>query len=122
MGVGFGFGIFGIMFAVIFFAAAGLIVYTISRGISQTAKNNNSPVLTVNAKIVAKRTQVGNHMQNNNDMMYNNTYTKYYSTFEFESKDRLELAVPRDKYGYLVEGDNGKLTFQGTRFIDFERV
>lgn len=122
MGVVFSFGIFGIVLAVIFLAAAGFIIYTISKNVSQTVKNNNSPVLTVNAKIVAKRTHVGNHMQNNNDMMYNNTYTKYYSTFEFESKDRLELLVPRDKYGYLVEGDNGKLTFQGTRFIDFERA
>lgn len=122
MGVVFSFGIFGIVFAVIFLAAAGFIIYTISKNVSQTVKNNNSPVLTVNAKIVAKRTHVGNHMQNNNDMMYNNTYTKYYSTFEFESKDRLELLVPRDKYGYIVEGDNGKLTFQGTRFIDFERA
>jgi len=34
----------------------------------------------------------------------------------------MELEIPRDEFGYLVEGDKGKLTFQGTRFLDFERT
>ena len=42
-------------------------------------------------------------------------------TFEFESGDRMEFAVPSDIYGLSVEGDRGKLTFQGTAFIGFER-
>ena len=43
-------------------------------------------------------------------------------TFEFESGDRLELHVASNEYGYLVEGDMGKLTFQGTRYKNFERT
>ena len=43
------------------------------------------------------------------------------ATFQFESGDRLELKIPRDRFGYLVEGDTGKLHFQGTRFLDFQR-
>ena len=42
-------------------------------------------------------------------------------TFEVESGDRFELKVPRSEYGLIVEGDQGKLTFQGTRFLNFER-
>ena len=26
------------------------------------------------------------------------------------------------EYGYIVEGDRGRLTFQGTRFLSFERI
>ncbi|MBQ4627771.1 MAG: DUF2500 domain-containing protein, partial [Clostridia bacterium] len=48
--------------------------------------------------------------------------TTYYATFQFESGDRLELAVPSSEYGMLVEGDKGKLSFQGTRFLSFERI
>ncbi|KKC30833.1 hypothetical protein CDSM653_00114 [Caldanaerobacter subterraneus subsp. pacificus DSM 12653] len=30
--------------------------------------------------------------------------------------------VGADTYGYLVEGDVGKLTFQGKKFLSFERT
>ena len=42
----------------------------------------------------------------------------YYS----EDGDRMELSIPTQDYGYLVEGDHGKLTFQGTRYLSFERA
>ncbi len=67
--------------------------------------------LTCDATVVTKRTHVwGDHSR-----------TNYYATFQFESGDRLELEIPRDRFGYLVEGDTGKLSFQGTRFLGFER-
>ena len=33
----------------------------------------------------------------------------------------MELGVNGHEYGMLVEGDFGRLTFQGTRYISFER-
>jgi hypothetical protein len=45
----------------------------------------------------------------------------YFVTFEADTGDRLELGVPDKEYGVLVEGDTGKLTFQGTRYKGFER-
>ena len=38
-----------------------------------------------------------------------------------ESGDRIELKVSGKEYGMLVEQDSGILTFQGTRYLDFER-
>ena len=38
-----------------------------------------------------------------------------------ESGDRVELTVSGSDYGMLVEGDIGKLSFQGTRYLGFER-
>ena len=48
--------------------------------------------------------------------------TTYYATFQVASGDRMEFQVPRREYGFLVEGDRGRLTFQGTRFLGFERM
>ena len=50
------------------------------------------------------------------------TYTSYYVTFQFDSGDRLEFSVEGTEYGMLAEGDRGKLTFQGTRYLGFERT
>jgi len=50
------------------------------------------------------------------------TSTSYYVTFQVESGDRMELHVAGEEYGMLIEGDSGKLSFQGTRFLGFERL
>ena len=42
-------------------------------------------------------------------------------TFQVESGDRMELSVNGPEYGMLAEGDVGELTFQGTRYLSFER-
>ena len=34
----------------------------------------------------------------------------------------MELRVSGSEFGLLVEGDYGKLTFQGTRYLGFERI
>lgn len=47
--------------------------------------------------------------------------TSYYVTFQVESGDRMELSVNGSEYGMLAEGDEGKLSFQGTRYLGFER-
>ena len=54
-------------------------------------------------------------------MSHTSTSTHYYVTFQVESGDRFELGVNGSDYGMLVEGDEGMLTFQGTRFLSFER-
>ena len=79
--------------------------------------------MTADAKVVSKRMQVGQNRQSSgdNDMMRSYTYSKYFVTFEFESGDRLELPVDGSDYGLLVEGDTGKLSFQGTRYLGFQR-
>ena len=35
--------------------------------------------------------------------------------------DRMELHVAGHEFGMLIEGDRGNLTFQGTRYLGFER-
>ena len=35
--------------------------------------------------------------------------------------DRMELRLSGTEYGQLAEGDTGRLSFQGTRYLGFER-
>ena len=123
MGFGLMFNIFPILFLFVFGLILALVISQFVRGAKQDRINRNAPRLTVQATVVAKRMQVGsNHHHNTNDMTHNYTYSKYFVTFEVASGDRMELPVPHNQYGLLVEGDHGKLTFQGTRYLQFERM
>ena len=103
--------LFPILFLGMFGLVFGLIISTLVKSRKQERKNDASPRLSSDATVVTKRTHVwGDHSR-----------TDYYATFQFESGDRLELKIPRDRFGYLVEGDKGKLHFQGARFLDFQR-
>ncbi len=102
-----------------------VIIITVIKSLTQWNQNNRSPVLTVNAKVVTKRADVRQTMHNqanNTSMNYTSSHTSYYITFEVESGDRMELPVSASEYSMLVEEDAGKLTFQGTRYLNFDRV
>lgn len=111
--------IFVIMFAFVF----GLIIVRIVKSARQSVKNNASPILNVEATLVAKRADVSgyNNAGVNGAAMASSTVTRYFATFEVASGDRLEFSVNAEEYGMLAERDVGQLTFQGTRYIGFER-
>lgn len=102
------------IFPIIFGLTALGIVFVLISGIAQWRRNNRSPRLSVRAEVVAKRTHMM-HMENSA------LHMSYYATFQVESGDRLELQLSGTEYGLLAEGDRGKLTFQGTRLLSFER-
>ena len=106
------FGIFPIFFLATFGLVFGMIVSTVVKNARQNQKNNVSPRISCEATVVTKRTEVwGDH-----------SHTTYFATFQFESGDRLELEIPHFQFGYLVEGDRGNLSFQGTRLLNFQRT
>lgn len=122
-GFDFGFGMFGVMFSLVFLIVIGMFIMIAVKGISQWNKNNHSPRLTVPATVVSKRTNVSHHHNHHgNGMHHSSTSTSYYVTFEVESGDRMELHMTGQEFGLLVEGDRGNLTFQGTRYLGFERI
>ena len=113
-------GGFQILFFLIFALVIGLFIATAVRGIRQWHRNNNSPRLMVDAAVVAKRTEVSHHHHSGaGNAHYTTSSTWYYVTFQVESGDRMELPVSGREYGLLVEGDRGRLTFQGTRYLGF---
>lgn len=105
------FSIVPILVVLVFVFVFGMIIFTVVSNIRQGIKNNNSPLLTVPAEIVSKRI----HVQGDNSR------TTYYVTFEVQSGDRMEFTIDGTEYGQLVEQDLGLLSFQGTRYLSFER-
>lgn len=116
---GFGFDILSVMFTVTFVLVLAVFVVALVRGIGQWSKNNHSPRLTVAAVVVGKRT---NAVRHHSGTGVGHTNTTYYATFQVESGDRMELMMNGWEYGMLCEGDRGRLTFQGTRYLGFERT
>ena len=120
--MGFMFDFFPVMFFLVFALVIGTFIVTAVSGISQWNKNNNSPRLTVDATVVAKRGNTTRHHHHGANGHHHHTYNNtYYATFQFESGDRIELSMAGHEFGLIIEGDKGKLTFQGTRFLGFER-
>lgn len=112
---------FGMMFSLPFLMVGVVFVLILVKLIGQWNQSNHSPRLTVPAVVVAKRGHTTHH-HDAGELHHSHSSTTYYATFQFESGDRLELHVPSSQFGYLVEGDRGELTFQGTRFLGFERT
>ena len=109
-------GVFFLVFALTF----GVMIVNLVRSVGEWNKNNHSPKLIVDAEVVDKRDEV--YRRHNANTHQTHTSTTYYATFQFETCDRLELELQGHEYGMLVVGDKGKLTFQGTRFLGFERM
>ncbi len=101
----------GLIFIIVF----GFILFSVFKGIGQWNKNEQSPRLSVLAEVKSRRTHV------NSSGHEGHSRTTYFVTFEFASGDRSELKMSGSEYGQLAEGDVGTLSFQGTRFLGFER-
>ena len=92
------FMLFEFMFPIIFVMVFGMIIFQFVTGIGTWHKNNQSPRLSVNATIVAKRESITHHSHANaGDLSGTHGYHSTSST------------------SYYV-------TFQGTRYLSFERV
>ena len=79
-------------------------------------RNAFAPVRTVTAKVAAKREKASARtLQGRNHVRF----MDYYAEFELTDGNRMELRVGDAAYRLLVEGAEGTLTVQGTRFEGF---
>ncbi|GAA4859831.1 hypothetical protein GCM10023310_43830 [Paenibacillus vulneris] len=107
--------IFDAMFVIVPLLIIGTLVFIIVKGLTTWASNNAAEVVHVPARVVSKRLEVSGGSGDTSST------TSYFVTFEFEDGRRIELRVRGSIHGLLVEGDYGKLNYQGTRFNDFQR-
>ena len=120
--------LFLLLFGAVFLLVVTGFIVILVKNLKQRSVNNHSPRLTVEATVVSRRQNVSHHTTvNAGDITGAHGYTTtssttYYATFQVESGDRMELAIPGSQYGYLAEGDFGRLSFQGTRFLSCERT
>lgn len=108
---------------IIFLVVIGTFLFRLVTGIIQWHKNNESPVLSSNATVVTKREAV-RQCQNAagpDTAPTMSSSTAYYATFELTDGSRMEFRVGGAEYGMLAERDTGRLTYQGTRYLGFER-
>ena len=102
----------------------GMIVYLTLKGMQEKKANDAAPIVTVDAKVKAKRIAVHHsaHQQSMNGvpLMAKSHHTTYYATFALEGDQRLELQVSEGQLQGLTEGERGKLTYQRKRFHRFE--
>ena len=104
---------FIVVFVIIFILFLTVFVLVLVRGVRQAHRNNQSPVLVIEALVVSKRQHISR--------TYEHLSTSYYATFEAETGSRMELELSATDFGLLAEGDRGRLTFQGTRSLGFQR-
>lgn len=84
-----------VLLLVLVFGPTGLVI----RPHSESA----APRRTVEAEVTARRIVGGEH----------------YVTFRMQGGERIELPVTAVQYSHMVEGDLGRLTLQGSRYLDF---
>ena len=108
----------------IFVLVIGTILYQIIKGISQWHANNQQPVLREKLKVKDKRFTTHTHSHQTGTQGGNmvSTSHSYYITFEFSNHSRQEFRIKHKPYGLISVDDIGYLTYQGTRFKDFERI
>lgn len=112
-----------VIIMIVFIIVFGTIIVRMVQGAKQWRENNHAPVLSVAAVVVTKRSDVYHNNSSASDgMHHHSSSTTYYVTFEVESGDRMEFKVDSKEFGMLVEQDSGILTFQGTRYLGFERT
>lgn len=102
----------------------GMLVYLTLKGMQEKKANDAAPIVTVDAKVKAKRIAVHHsaHQQSMNGvpLMAKSHHTTYYATFALEGDQRLELQISERQFQRLTEGERGKLTYQRKRFHRFE--
>ncbi len=81
----------------------------------QSAKNDAEPIRTVPVKLAKKREEYVSSLRG-----YGYSYSILFLT---DSDEILEIHMPtKFDWDMLNEGDRGNLTYQGTRYIKFERT
>lgn len=109
-----------IMFHIVPVIMCAILLVGLVRSMKEWHRNEQSPRLIVDAKVVSRRSAVRRTMSDRKHI-HRHGGTNYYVTFQFETGDRLELEMSGAEYGMLAEGDQGRLTFQGSRYLGFER-
>ncbi|MDR3621665.1 MAG: DUF2500 domain-containing protein [Paludisphaera borealis] len=103
-----------VVFVIVFVTIASSIV----AGLLEWSRNNSLPIQELPARVVTKRAETrGRSYQHS----HGRVSTFYFATFELKGGDRSEFSISGPEYGLLAEGDEGTLTYQGTRYHGFQR-
>lgn len=108
---------FFILLTFVLLLILSMLLFVVIRSVFHWNTKTHSRRLTVTATVVAKRM----------DVFYRSTESgkisssSYYTTFQVESGDQIELSMSDEEYALLANGDYGNLRFQGMHYLGFER-
>ncbi|WP_350342307.1 DUF2500 domain-containing protein [Proteinivorax tanatarense] len=109
-----------LIMTIIFLIMVIMIVIRVIKAGRKWVADSSSPVLSEKARVITKRTDVSSYGRGAQSHGRRN-FTTYFVTFELPDGERKEFKVKDKDYGTLVEGDEGYLTFQGSRYQGFDR-
>lgn len=101
---------------IVFFVIIRLIVSAVSS--SNGGSGFAGRRQTVDALIVAKRMNCSRH-HHGAEIIPDHVPTTYHITFQIDKGPRIELQVKESQYDLMFDGERGKLTYKGKRFIRF---
>lgn len=92
--------------------------------IAQSLKNKRFPVITVKARIsdLGIRKYTGYRNKYASAGRESKNINLYYAVFETENGEQIELRIKKLEYYKLKKGSKGKLTFQGFKYISFDKL
>lgn len=113
---------FQIMVLILILLFIGFIIYLNIKEITKYRRTNKQPILTVPATALTKRTQFIHHVHQYEIHLYYPASIFYYVTFELENGEQIEFEMSRIEFKQIVEGEAGRLTYQGNEFLEFTRI
>ncbi|SFB11227.1 DUF2500 family protein [Clostridium frigidicarnis] len=99
---------------ILFFIILAVIIIKV---IITYIKNENSPIISIKAKLICKNRQVRTRTDSNGMITRNETLRL---KFQLDTGSELELTVGTCIFRNVPENQWGTLTFQGTRFLKFQ--
>lgn len=110
------FELFSLLFGIAFLAFFAVFTYILICNVRTWVSNNNSPRITTAARVVEKHS----HITHSNGHMHRRFYVTFRLGEGEDAVEEIEFHVFRSVYERLSFGDEVRLTYQGTRFIDVE--
>ena len=119
----FRFGLFGILFLFLLFTVIGGIVAIIAVGVVRKKKNDRAQKTVTGATVLSKQVTTQRHPVAGDTSGAHGTTTFHTYQAVFLTADHVQrtFIVDDSTYEQLTEGEHGRLTYQGTRFLGFER-
>jgi len=103
--------------------ACVIIVYSVRR-VKQAVQNDTLLVTTAQARVRrvgGRNVNMLTGLMGGSNSFFQNVNRECYVTFELLTDGKqVEFTIPIVDCPEIEEGDTGTLTFQGTRFVDFE--
>jgi hypothetical protein len=104
----------------LFFAAViGGITYQQIQKMRVSARNNALPILTSSATLISKRKDIIAQPPGINPKNQIAPSTTFFASFRLPDSQTVEVQVDNVQFAALTEGEQGRLTYQGTRFLGF---